>query len=158
MSKQDPETGDVERTSNSLVSLACHTPSTLCGQVQQAKSRKNIERRDARSPAVSYKNVHTARVERIAVLFCDGVVVFCFLLPVFLLLILFPRRSLLNLPTCVTKTLLLLSSTTGPACAKPASPVTMLPGPWFPPSWGAPDIRYLLVLIFAFESDVDVCL
>ena len=63
-----------------------------------------------------------------------------------------------QLSACVTKTLLLLSSTTGPACAKPASPVTMLPEPCFPPSWGAPDIRYLLVLIFAFESDVDVCL
>merc|ERR1711941_153786 len=44
-------------------------------------------------------------------------------------------------PPCVTRTLLLLSSTMAPACARPASPVMTPPGLSSPPSLDAPGIR-----------------
>merc|ERR1711890_99570 len=43
--------------------------------------------------------------------------------------------------TCVTRTLLLLSATMAPACARPASPETTPPGLCSPPSWAAPATR-----------------
>merc|ERR1712112_620374 len=43
-------------------------------------------------------------------------------------------------PRCVTRTLLLLSVTMAPACARLASPETMLPEPCFPPLWVVPDM------------------
>merc|ERR1712210_93908 len=44
-------------------------------------------------------------------------------------------------PRCVTRTLLLLSATMAPACARPASPETMPPGPSSPPSLDVPATR-----------------
>merc|ERR1712198_296061 len=42
---------------------------------------------------------------------------------------------------CVTRTLLLLSATMAPACARPASPETTPPGPSSPPSLDVPATR-----------------
>ena len=58
-------------------------------------------------------------------------------------------------PPCVTRTLLLLSSTMAPACARPASPVMTPPGLSSPPSLDAPGIRfafskYYFVLLLRF--------